>query len=107
MLNNRAAVRWQLGDREGARADLRQALGLAPALAPALLNLAVLQERAGSADATRTRTRAQQAQTETPRGFPYGVGNGDMRQPANFRWMLQIEPGALQLWRPPGARTVP
>ena len=107
LLNNRGAVRWLEGDRPGALRDLRGALALEPELAAARANLAALLEFAGSPEAPAARARAEQSRDLTPRGFPYGAGNGDMRNPNSFRWMLQIEPSRLELWLPPRSRAIP
>ena len=107
LLNNRGAVRWLQGDGTGALRDLRAALALEPELPAAHANLAALLEFAGAPGAPAARTRSERSRHLTPRGFPYGAGNGDMRNPSSFRWMLQIEPRGLALWLPPRSRAIP
>jgi hypothetical protein len=102
-LANRGALRAVTGNLAGAVNDLQRALELAPELAPALHNLAWVRERLGAREqARRLRQQAERAAWITPRGFPYGVGDGfHLNEP---RLLLLIEGNELALYHPPRAR---
>ena len=99
---NRGAVRLSLGDTAGAEADLGEALSRAPEIVPAWLNLAVLQSTdARPSEARATRVRAQQAACAGPRGYPYGVGTGEVLEwGVGRRPLLLWEDGELRVALP-------
>ncbi len=79
LLANRGAIRAAAGDPDGARADLRAALEAEPAQVPAWLNLARVLDALGRTDeAAEARARAAHWACRPPRGFPYGVGTGEV-----------------------------
>jgi tetratricopeptide (TPR) repeat protein len=107
LLANRAAVRAQVGalaadeaERNGslaaAEADLRASLAAAPDQVPAWRNLAGVLERLGRPDEARAaRAGGAQAACRPPRGYPYGVGTGEV-----LEWGV-LRRGLL-LWDPAG-----
>jgi tetratricopeptide (TPR) repeat protein len=79
-----------------AEADLRASLAAAPEQVPAWLNLAQVLERLGRTDEARVaRAGAAQAACRPPRGYPYGVGTGEV-----LEWGV-LRRGLL-LWEPAG-----
>jgi len=99
---NRGVVRALAGDAEGAQSDLRAAVADAPEMVPAWLNLAELQQRAGHADAAlESRTKAREFACRTPRGYPYGVGTGEVLQwGVGTRWLLLLDGDTASLALP-------
>ena len=99
---NRGAIRAQLGDLEGAEADLRAALDDAPALVPAWRNLAwVLARSGGAEEAQRVRERAAREACRAPRGYPYGVGTGEVLEwGVGRRWLLRLDAEGLRVALP-------
>ena len=93
LLANRGAVRAADGDLAGAEADLRQALELEPELVPAWRNLAIVQGRAGrTAQAERARDQAARQACRSPRGYPHGVGTGEVLEwGVGRRWLLLLD----------------
>ncbi len=93
LLANRGAVRAADGNLAGAEADLRAALELTPELVPAWRNLAVVLGRAGrAAEAERTRERAERQACRSPRGYPHGVGTGEVLEwGVGRRWLLLLD----------------
>jgi Flp pilus assembly protein TadD len=76
---NRGAIRAASGDLEAAERDLRAVLTEAPMLAPAWRNLAVVLERTDRGrEAEAARRRARQEACRPPRGYPYGIGTGEV-----------------------------
>jgi tetratricopeptide (TPR) repeat protein len=102
LLANRGAVRAALGDLSGARLDLVEALGGAPAQLPAWRNLAEVLERLGlpeQAEAARRRGRAERCRA--PRGYPYGLGTGEVLEwGVARRGLLLLEGDGLRLAPP-------
>jgi tetratricopeptide (TPR) repeat protein len=97
LLANRGAIRAIQGDWAGAEADLRAGLAMAPAMVPAWRNLALVLEQRGEAEeGGRARERAAQEACRSPRGYPYGVGTGEVLEwGVGRRWLLRIEGEAL------------
>lgn len=102
LLANRGAIRASVGDLRGAEADLRQALEEAPAQLPAWLNLARVLTRQGRADeAAEARARAEQEAQRPPRGYPYGIGTGEVLEwGVARRGLLLLEDEGLRLALP-------
>ena len=71
-------------------------------LVPAWRNVAEVLERAGkSAEASEARRRAQAAACRAPRGFPHGVGLGDITEyGVGRRQMLLLDADGLGLAGP-------
>jgi len=89
---NRGAIRAARGDWALAESDLRQALGVNGALVPAWLNLAAVQARVGRPEAAVARVRAARAACTPPRGFPFGVGTGEVLEwGVGRRWLLLLD----------------
>lgn len=110
LLVNRGALRLASGDARAAEAELRRAAQLVPDLVPAWTNLATALDAQGrSEEAQAARDEASAAAARAPRGFPYGVGNGDLSAVGgNQRWMLLASRnGELTLWKPERARGAP
>jgi tetratricopeptide (TPR) repeat protein len=97
-LANRGALRAAQGDLAGAEADLRAALGLAPEMVPAWLDLATVLASAGREDEARqTRARASRQACLAPRGYPYGLGTGEVLEwGVGRRWLLLWDATALR-----------
>jgi predicted Zn-dependent protease len=96
LLANRAAVRAQAGALAAAEVDLRASLAAAPDQVPAWRNLAGVLERLGRPDEARAaRAGGAQAACRPPRGYPYGVGTGEV-----LEWGV-LRRGLL-LWDPAG-----
>lgn len=97
-LANRGAVRAQLGDLHGAELDLRAALAISAEIVPGWRNLARVLEAAGRFDeSVDTWERAAQAACSGPRGYPYGIGTGEVLEwGIGRRWLL--------LWSEDGLR---
>jgi tetratricopeptide (TPR) repeat protein len=95
LLANRGAVRAALGEPAEAERDLRAALEANPEMVPAWQNLARLLERSGSAlEAESARRRAAEQACRGPRGYPYGVGTGEILEwGVGRRWLLLLEQG--------------
>jgi tetratricopeptide (TPR) repeat protein len=110
---NRGAVRAAAGDLEGGRADLERALAERPDIEAGWSNLAWIEAAAGDeAAALRAHSRALSVAAHAPRGFPYGVGEGDLDTAGRGeRWLLRLArtpPDAkLELYRPQRARFGP
>jgi len=98
LLANRGAIRAVRGDWAGAEADLRAGLALSSAMVPAWRNLAIVLERRRDGDAGgRARERAAREACRVPRGYPYGVGTGEVLEwGVGRRWLLRIEGEALR-----------
>jgi tetratricopeptide (TPR) repeat protein len=102
LLANRAAIRASLGDALGAEADLRRALEGAPEQLPAWLNLArVLEQQGRAEEAAGARARAAELRCLPPRGYPYGVGTGEVLEwGVARRGLLLLEDSGLRLAPP-------
>jgi tetratricopeptide (TPR) repeat protein len=94
-LANRGALRAAQGDLAGAEADLRAALALAPEMLPAWLDLAsVLASSGREEEAREVRAQASQQACRAPRGYPYGLGTGEVIEwGVGRRWLLLWEQG--------------
>ncbi|MEE2663948.1 MAG: tetratricopeptide repeat protein, partial [Myxococcota bacterium] len=110
---NRGAVRARSGDLASGRADLERALAEQPDIAVGWANLAWVEAALGNdAAAASAAERAAELARRPPRGFPYGVGDGDLDYAGRGqRWLLRLTgpasaPG-LELYRPPRARYGP
>jgi tetratricopeptide (TPR) repeat protein len=103
LLANRGAVLAWTGDAKRAEADLRRALEASPSLTPGWLNLAAVLETGGRGEAAaRARERAARAACRPPRGYPYGVGTGEVLEwGVARRGLLLLEAQGLRL-APPG-----
>jgi tetratricopeptide (TPR) repeat protein len=97
LLANRAVLRAAQGDPVRASIDFVDALAQAPELVVARLNLAGLLEHEGrTREAQEARAAAAQAACRAPRGFPYGVGTGEVLEwGVGRRWLLLLEDGEL------------
>ena len=84
-------------DEGRASADLLDAIAQAPELVVARLNLARLLQREGrTREAQLAQAAAAQAACRPPRGFPYGVGTGEVLEwGVGRRWLLLLEDGGL------------
>jgi hypothetical protein len=102
LLANRGAVRAQLGDLAGAESDLREALDLNAAMVPAWRNLARVLERAGRTKASAgAREAAVREACSAPRGYPYGLGTGEVLEwGIGRRWLLLLEADRLRVATP-------
>lgn len=97
LLANRGAIALTLGDPVAAAIDLKAALALAPDLSVAWLNQARLlagqHDEAGAAQALAAAARAA---CRPPRGYPYGVGTGEVLEwGVGRRWLLRAGPDGL------------
>jgi tetratricopeptide (TPR) repeat protein len=110
---NRGVVRALTGDLAGARKDLESGLAARMDLGVAWQNLAWVEAALGNAGgAARAAERANALDGRAPRGFPYGIGDGDLDYAGRQqRWLLQLtgEPnrGGLQLYAVTGSRDRP
>jgi tetratricopeptide (TPR) repeat protein len=97
LLANRGALRAAQGDEVRARVDLLDAIAQAPELVAARVNLARVLEREGrGTEAEAAWAAAAQAACQGPRGFPYGVGTGEVLEwGVGRRWLLLLEEGGL------------
>jgi tetratricopeptide (TPR) repeat protein len=101
LLANRGALRAAAGDLGAAEADLRAALEAAPEIAPAWRNLARVLAQDGRADAAAgAREGFARAACRGPRGYPYGVGTGEV-----LEWGVGRRP--LLLLEAEGVRVAP
>lgn len=99
---NRGAVRAAAGDLSGAERDLREALREAPEQLPAWLNLVEVLDRLGRAEeADRARAKADLQSQRSPRGYPYGLGTGEVLEwGVARRGLLLLDGQALRLALP-------
>ncbi len=110
---NRGSVRAASGDLSGGRGDLERALAEQPDIAVGWSNLAWIDAALGNAPAAAIASqRAAELAARAPRGFPYGVGDGDLDYAGRGqRWLLRLTGPAsaagLELYRPPRARYGP
>ena len=97
LLANRGALHAVQGDEGRAAVDLLDALAQAPDLFVARLNLARELKREGRMrEAQAASAAAAQAACQAPRGFPYGVGTGEVLEwGVGRRWLLLLESGGL------------
>jgi tetratricopeptide (TPR) repeat protein len=102
LLANRGAVRAALGDLAGAEGDMRAGLDLGPAMLPAWRNLsAVLESRGRPEEAARALRRAAREACRAPRGYPYGLGTGEVIEwGVGRRWLLLLEAQGLRVALP-------
>lgn len=107
---NRGAIRALTGDLRGGRRDIEYALSARADIGLGWENLAWVEAALGNASsAARARERAAVLEGRAPRGFPYGVGDGDLDYAGRQqRWLLRIQgpphAAGLALYRPPRAR---
>jgi hypothetical protein len=94
---NRGAVNAALGDEGRAAVDLHDAIVQLPGQFVARLDQARLLAREGRAeDARAALAAAADAACRPPRGYPYGVGTGEVLEwGVGRRWLLVLEDGAL------------
>jgi tetratricopeptide (TPR) repeat protein len=90
---NRGALRILAGDLEGAQRDLRGVLAADPELLPAWLNLALAYTQAGRLESLgEARSAAARAACTPPRGYPHGVGTGEVLEwGVGRRWLLLLD----------------
>jgi tetratricopeptide (TPR) repeat protein len=90
---NRAVMRALDGDASGAEEDLRAALAAQPGLVPGWLSLAALHEQSGRSERARAaRARGAHEACAAPRGYPYGIGSGEVLEwGIGRRWLLWID----------------
>jgi tetratricopeptide (TPR) repeat protein len=99
LLANRGALRLLAGDLAGAVRDLRAALDADPELVPAWRHLALAYTREGRPDAAQA--GALRAACTPPRGYPRGVGTGEVLEwGVGRRWLLLVEADALRVALP-------
>jgi tetratricopeptide (TPR) repeat protein len=98
LLANRGAVRAQLGDLAGAELDLRAALAISAEIVPGWRNLArVLEVEGRFPESREVRARAARAACSGPRGYPYGIGTGEvLGWGIARRWLLLWSEDGLQ-----------
>ena len=98
---DRGAVAAAQGDLAAAEADLRAALAAEPAQVPGWLDLAqVLDAQGRGAEAAEARAEARRWACAAPRGYPYGVGTGEV-----LEWGVARRP--LLLWEGAALRVAP
>jgi tetratricopeptide (TPR) repeat protein len=99
---NRGAMRFAAGDPVGAEADLRAAVATAPEMLVAWVDLVALLEATGRADAAaRARARALVHACSGIRGYPYGLGTGEVLEwGVGRRPLLRIGDDGLALALP-------
>ena len=105
--SNRAALLALRGDDDAARDSANTALRAIPDLVAAWQNLAAIETRVGNSEAAATaRDKVAQLERGAPRGFPHGVGDGELRYAVNGqRWLIVIDSGNdLILYRPQRSR---
>ncbi len=105
-LANRGAIRAIKGDLAAAEVDLRAALALDPEQVPAWINLAHVMERSGQADSARhVWQRAGEQACRPPRGYPHGVGTGEVLDwGVGRRLQLAIDGDSLEAVLPADSR---
>ena len=98
-----AAARREL---DAARRDVETALAAVPDLVAGWRNLAEIEKLAGNSEgAAVARRKAEFFALGAPRGFPHGVGDGELRYTVQGqRWLLVLRDGALELYRPSRSR---
>jgi tetratricopeptide (TPR) repeat protein len=101
-LANRGAVSAQLGDLAAAEVDLRAALAISAEIVPAWRNLARVLQRNGRIDESAgVWQQALQAACTGPRGYPYGLGTGEVLEwGVGRRWLLLLTDDGLDVARP-------
>jgi tetratricopeptide (TPR) repeat protein len=97
LLSNRGALHAAQGDQARATVDWLDAIAEAPELTIAHLNLARGLEREGrTEEAQAERLAAAQAACRAPRGYPYGVGTGEVLEwGVGRRWLLLLQEDGL------------
>jgi tetratricopeptide (TPR) repeat protein len=98
LLANRGALQARLGDLRGAEDDLREALALSSEIVPGWRNLARVLTAAGRIEESReVRVQAARAACRGPRGYPYGVGTGEvLLWGVGRRWLLLLDDEGLR-----------
>ena len=106
LLANQGAVRAASGDLLGADRDLRAALEIEPALVPARLTRSeVLYGLGEHGDSRAARSRAAEYACRPPRGYPYGLGSGEVlewgigRRPLLLLQGTELRPALLSFYR--------
>lgn len=107
--SNRAALLALRGDVDAARDSANKALAAIPDLVAAWQNLAAIETLAGnSGAASAARDRVLGLERGAPRGFPHGVGDGELRYAVNGqRWLVVLNSdrdNELALYRPMRSR---
>src|SRR5262245_10777147 len=98
---DRGAIAAAAGDLAAAEADLAAALAAEPAQVPAWLDLAAVLEAQGRGDeAAAAGAEARGWACAPPRGYPYGVGTGEV-----LEWGVARRP--LLLWEGGALRVAP
>jgi len=99
---DRGAMRFASGDVVGAEADLRAGLAVAPEMLVAWVDLVALLEATGrSALADAERGRALDRACSGIRGYPYGIGTGEVLEwGVGRRPLLRIDGDGLALALP-------
>jgi len=98
---DRGAIGAAAGDLAAAEADLAAALAAEPAQVPAWLDLAaVLGAQGRDGEAAAAGTEARRWACAPPRGYPYGVGTGEV-----LEWGVARRP--LLLWEGGALRVAP
>jgi tetratricopeptide (TPR) repeat protein len=97
LLANRGALLALAGEEARAAVDLLDAIAQAPELWIARLNRARQLERDGRArEATAALAAAADSACRPPRGYPYGVGTGEVLEwGVGRRWLLRLEPDGV------------
>ena len=99
--NNDVESKWR-GDARRIERDLREATERDPELVPAWLNYARVLEQRGRVDAaSQARRRAAQQACRAPRGYPHGVGSGEILEwGVGRRPLLLLEDDGLRVALP-------
>jgi tetratricopeptide (TPR) repeat protein len=99
---NRGAIRAARGDFAGAQADLAGALAENSSLVPAWRNLALVLDRAGRPEESAEVWRRARVEACTgPRGYPYGIGTGEVLQwGIGRRWLLLVSKDGVRVAAP-------
>jgi tetratricopeptide (TPR) repeat protein len=102
LLANRGAVRARLGDFAGAELDLRAALAESDEIVPAWRNLALVLQREGPTEASEAAwAGALRVACSGPRGYPYGLGTGEVIEwGVGRRWLLLLADDGVELATP-------
>lgn len=90
LIANRGVLHAYLGQTESALLDLRRSVSLDPHLVAAWRNLALLET--DPARAAQAATAARDAACSPPRGYPHGLGTGEILEwGIGRRWLLRLD----------------